>query len=417
MNEMCANGAFGKLTAGVKALIAVTGLAAGFAHAQNVATPSAPAGAKPAEEVVVGNGDGNAYYWIKLKGTLGREISETPLRQMITDAREHKADVIVIEVENRWNSNVDAEFADYVLGGRGVDEAFRVEPVSTVITNEIPQEWPVRPRVVMWVKQALGGIAPLPFASKEVYFHPSARMGALGGLEKKYDGVGDEVVREKQRSLRLGHLEGIVRSGGYDQNIMRAMTRREFVLTLGYDGDGKAVLLERRPENAAEELLSDSGAGIEQDTAEQVMSGEGNDYLTLNSRTASLIGLSKGEAATSDQLLQAIGLDRSGRQIKSKSVKIPEDWARNIDRAERSLMKALEEFLDVEIEAPGGWNERRTARSKRKKLLQEMKSIQKRWGEGLTPQFLQQNQIPPIPQIDDMINTIETDQMMDKKEK
>ena len=409
-----------KLGAGVwgaAMLIAVAGLGVGQAAAQTV-SPDSSKSKKPAVEEVVGNGDGNTYYWIKLKGNLGREICETPLRQQVADAREHKADVIVIEIENRWNSNVDAEVADYVLAGRGVDEAmFRVEPITTVITNEIPKEWTVQPRVVMWIKQALGGIAPLAFAAKEVYFHPGARIGALGGLERMFDGTGDEVVREKQRSLRLGHLEGILRAGGYDPNIMRAMTRKEFVLTLGYDSDGKAVLLERRPENSAEELLSDSGAGAEQDSLDQVMSGEGNDYLTLNSRTASLIGLSRGEAVTEDQLLQALGLDRSGRQIKSKSSKIPEDWVRNIDRAERALLKAAEGFRDVQVQAPGGWNERRAARSKQKKFLQEMKSIQNKWGEGLTQQFLGQNQIPPIQQIDDLINQIDTAQLMDKKDK
>lgn len=368
-------------------------------------------------EDVVGIGDGNAYYWIKLDGVLGRDISQTPVRDMVRDAREHKADVIIIEVNSRWTGRIAPEYIAYADPGRTATQVFRIEPITTIFTNDIPKEWTYKPRLVMWVKEGRGGIAPLPFVAPEMYFHPLGQLGALGGLESLFDGVGDEVVREKQRSLRLGHLEGLLRAGGYDYRIMRAMTRREYILTLGFDANGNAVMLDRRPETAGEELLTDSGEKSEADDMSAVAGGVGNDWLTLNARTAGLLGVSKGTADSQDELLLALGLDRSGKKIVSKSSKIMDDWKTSLDRAERALKKASREFADVRVEQPGGWNERRQARAKQKKYLQEMKRIQTQWGEGLLPEFLGQNRIPGIPEIDDAINTIDTRQQLDKKDK
>ena len=369
------------------------------------------------KEAVVGNGDGNTYYWIKLDGILGRDISQTPVREAVLDAQAHKADVVIVEVNGKWTGRIAPEYASYAEPGRNVDKVFRVEPISTIFTSEVPDKWQPSPRIVMWVKEGRGGIAPLPFAGKEIYFHSAGQIGALGGLESIFTGVGDEVVREKQRSLRLGHLEGIVNAGEHDFRLMRAMTRREFVLTLAYDDDGKPVLVERLPENPAEELLTDSGTGAEQDSQSEVLDGRGNDWLTLDARRASLVGLSKGTVDTPDELLLALGLDRSGRKIESKSTKIFDDWRSGVDRAERALKKAMRELQDVRVEPPAGWNERRQARSRQKKFLLEIKRIQQQWEEALLPEFLQQNQIPPIPQIDDAINNLDTQQQLDKKEK
>ena len=77
----------------------------------------------------------------------------------------------------------------------------------------------------------------------------------------------------------------------------------------------------------------------------------------------------------------------------------------------------MRELQDVRVEPPAGWNERRQARSRQKKFLLEIKRIQQQWEEALLPEFLQQNQIPPIPQIDDAINNLDTQQQLDKKEK
>ncbi|MFZ4573460.1 MAG: hypothetical protein ACOYN0_03620 [Phycisphaerales bacterium] len=367
-------------------------------------------------EGVIGNGDGNAYYWIKLDGVLGREISQTPVREALLDAQECKADVVIVEVNSKWTGRFDPEFAMYFEPGRGVDGVFRVEPISTIFTSEITEKWKPAPRIVMWVKEARGGIAPLPFAAKEIYFHSTGHIGGLGGLESIFEGVGDEVVREKQRSLRLGHLIGICEAGGHNPLLMRAMTRRECVLTLATDADGKPLLVERLPEDTSEELLTDSGEDVYQDNAIQVGSGDGNDWLDLPARRASLIGLSKGTVDTPDELLLALGLDRAGRKIEGQSTKIMKKWRSSIDAAERSLRKAREELADVRVEPPAGYNERKQARTRQKKLLQEMKRTQETWGEGLLAEFLQRERIPPIPNIEDAINDIEAQQKLDKKE-
>lgn len=385
------------------------------------ATPSQDPGTTPTiaetpSQGVVGNGDGTAYYWISLKGPMGRGFSQTPFRKMIQDAKANKADVIVIELDGNHSRQEGGDsIEDFANRGRNVDLAMRVEPITAVVTSEMPAEWEKLPRMVCWVRDAMGPVAPLPFIFKEIYLASNASIGGLGGLETIFDGVGDEVVREKQRSLRMGHLEGLVLAGGYDYRIMRGMTRREIVLTLGYDEDGNATLLERAPENPSEEILTDDGAGANQDSAADVIRNRGNDYLRLDARTALLLNVSKGTVDTRDELLDYIGLSRSGKLIEGKAKRIATDWSNQLNRAEQRLKKALADLRDVRVEAPGDYAARQKARARQKSLLEEMKRLLEQYEEGLSPQFLRDNEIPGIPQIEDLLNRIKTDGLLDKK--
>lgn len=447
--------------------LSVLGMWAGIVVQHASAQQAQPESPKPKQrnqpQVLTGNGDGNSYYWITMKGTLAEDLSVTPFRKAVADARERKADVLIIELDSQppIDPMLGPLFYEYMNPGRGVDEViFMVEPIAAVLTNEVPMEWERMPRIVFWVKMAVGGIAILPMVSGEIYFHSKAVLGGLGGLSEKI--MGDDWVTEKQRSLRLGHLEGLARAGGYDPLIIRAMTRGECQLKLTFDKLGKAGIEEIRPGYKAyleptEELLSDDNlieSGRLRDevtedfidgrkiTAKEIFYGRGNDYLTLDSRRAGLIGVSKGEVDTKEQLLEALGLLESGRELSSGETPFIK-WRRDIEAAQSRVIKIQESicsnWLSVSNPLPGDpWkfhglvmngNERvwrftpnfadnrgaaadvkdkwKKYASREKGLCLELIAILRKSGEGFTDQFKAENQVPTIEELRIRVNSME----------
>jgi len=357
-----------------------------------------------------------AWYWIKLSGKFGRDISQTPLRQAIRDAKANNASTIIIELDADELKLQQVGHEAFASAEDGFASVFRAEPMTTILTDEMPREWDSMPRIVTWVKRAEGGAAFLPFACPNIYFHPDGKIGGLGGLTFLFGGQANERVYEKQVSLRLGHAEGILLAGGYDDRLVRAMAMHEYVLTLGFK-DGKPVLYQRMPENPGEELLTDDAneeAG-RRDGIQTLARGTGNDVLTLDSRLALLLGVSKGEVSTKDELLTELGLDRDAREIKGRSDRIMKDWRTGLDSAERQVRRILDDYQAVEVEEPGGYTERTKARGRRTKLLNELVALLDRWEEALDDNWRGENRIPSDAEIKTILEQIKLEQMVDRK--
>ncbi len=359
----------------------------------------------------------HGFYWIKLSGKFGRDISQTPLRQAIKDAKANKAETIIIEVDAEELKLQQVGHEQFASAEDGFASVFRAEPLTTIITDEMPREWDSMPRIVSWVKRAEGGAAFLPFACPEIYFHPDGKIGGLGGLTFLFGGEAHERVYEKQVSLRLGHAEGILRAGGYDDRLVRAMAMHEYVLTLGTE-NGKPKLFERMPENPGEELLTDDGDDKQgrRDGIQVLARGTGDDVLTIDSRIASLLGVSKGEVSSKDELLTELGLDRDAHEITGRSERIMKDWRTGLDNAERQVRRALDDYNSVVVEAPAGYTERTRARGRRTKLLNEIVSVMSRLSEALDDRWRGQNEIPPDAQIRTWLEQIKLQQMLDRKD-
>ena len=94
----------------------------------------------------------------------------------------------------------------------------KVRELDTMLADRVNLggEFKTKPRMVAWVNKATGGAAFFPFLFKEIYFTSDGKMGGLGALESMFGGVGDEAVRQKQRSLRLGRAKGLAAKGGHD---------------------------------------------------------------------------------------------------------------------------------------------------------------------------------------------------------
>lgn len=389
------------------------------AKAANNAPAKAPASAKTSEpdrstsESATGK---VAVYFAKLGGEFGRDISETPLKEIVRDARKYQPDFLIIELDNEFKiyGQEQQEATTHVF-----DQLWRAEELAPILTTEIRDDpqWVKKPQLVFWVKRALGGAAFLPFITPHIYFHPEGKMGGIGHLEKIFNGSGDRVVQEKQFSLRLGHAEGKAIRGGYDPRIIRAMARDEYVLSYRIVG-GKAELLERMPESADEFLLTDDGSEQEgrRDDIQALARGEGNDCLTLTADVAHKLGVSKGTVDTFEDLMFQLGISRNYELVKGQSKRIMESWSEGIENAKRQLPRLWREYQRVEVKAPGGYRERTQARSQRKQILTEMQQIEKRYEEALNPRRIPPG-LPNWHDLETLKKQIDLEQLADKPER
>lgn len=353
------------------------------------------------------------YYWIELKGELGAQISQTPLREALDDARKNGANTILIEYDPVWNIDPRHPLPELAAN---FDEMFRAEAICEVFTDDVPKDWSVQPRIAMWVKDAMGGSAFLPLVVRELYFASEARMGGVGNLGELFDGVGDEVVRQKQRSLRLGHAEGWCIAGGYDFRLIRAMCFRNYVLSYRMSG-GKPELFEGYPTNAGEELLTDDGLEQNADDVNQVLRGDGgNDVLTINARLAEILGVSRRTVDTRDDLMAAMDIALDSVEVKGRSRNIMRDWTSGVESTKRTLLKLMDDYREVRVQEPGDQAARTKARGQRRSILEQMlRLIKGKFGEGLSPRWLGQNGIPSEADINTILEQIKIEQIKDRK--
>jgi hypothetical protein len=354
------------------------------AIAPTIAPTTAPA------EIAADDGR-KRVYWIDLEGKFGEDITETPLRSAIEDARKNKADVIFVYVNGDWSTTRYGEKVDVSGLQEDFEEMRRAEKIMPVLTDEIAAEWDHQPKFIFWIRRAMGGCAFFPLISNDNYFTSDGKLGGIGNLSTMMKGRGHERVVAKQVSLRLQHAVGWARKGGYNESLVRALTMPEFVLTVKLV-DGKPVFFERYPESPDEELLTDDGDKTNQDTIDLLARGEGNDVLTMNARIAKLINFSQGTVDTRDELFAATGLDREGVLVEGKSKRIMKDWSDGLVRAQKQLRKLVEELQEIQV--TGDRQQRIRARGSRINKIEQIKSVLKRYLEAWDPYFLNEVGIP-----------------------
>ncbi|MFO0830435.1 MAG: hypothetical protein U0637_01200 [Phycisphaerales bacterium] len=330
------------------------------------------------------------YYYAELTGRFGEDITQTMIRRVLKDAQKQKTDVMIFYLDATWRMRDDIENKDLPDDVNFFDAIFRAEDILPMLVEEVPREWDKAPKMVFWVRNAMGGAAMLPVACPNIYMHPEGRIGGLGDLSFIFGSTGDEVVRQKQRSLRLGHAKGWMHRGGYDERIMSAMAQAEYVLSMHADGS----LFEGYPQSPSDELLTDDGEKDNLDTLEQRVRGEGNDVLTLKPRNARLMGVSKGTVETKDDLLATLDLTSNAVDVGVKSKKITEGWKEELSRTRDQLKRLWRDYREVRVQQPGEYQQRTAARGKRRGILKQMKNILERYKEALTPPFFQENEFP-----------------------
>lgn len=385
------------------------------ASAPSPAAPGAPA--KPAATIDPG---ATKVYVINFKGEFGQDVTATPVKAAVSDAKKLGADIILIKIDctytYRGQQRDEYNPAD---AGAAFNQLETVRQVGTLLTDDIRDdpEWKSntptgKPRLVVWVKKALGGVAFMPFISPEIYYTSDGRHGGIGYLERIFGSTGDEVVRQKQYSLRLARAEGLAIKGGHEEKLIRAMSRSDYVLSVSFVG-GKPVYFE---DMTGDELLTDDGneeAG-RRDTMEQIVRFEGNDVLMLDSKKAQRLGLSVGTADTLEDLAFELGVSRNYAVLPGRSDKIFEGWSRDVKDAEQQLQKIFRDFQRVQVQGNTP-EERNRGRGQQIRLLEDAKKLLERYGEGINPRAIQGAPEQWEVQINQIIEQIKQQIRLDKR--
>ncbi len=340
---------------------------------------------KPSKDVtVVGEGKTKAYL-MELTGEFTRDVALSPMKEVAKDIKKVMPDVLIIKVNCDFVNQYGEKEPEWNRFAGSYDQLELVRNIEVLITDHIQHdpEFKVKPRLVFWVKKALGGVGFLPFVSKEVFYTTDAKHGNIGLLDVMFEGMGDEVVREKQRSLRGGRAEGLAIKGGHPVEILRAMSRIDYVLSVSFP-DGKPEFFENL---AGEILLTDDGSlsGGRRDTVADVLRGGGNDILTLDSAMAKKLGMSDGTVDSDTELMDMLGYVRNYTLTPGSSKTILSGWSKGVRDAEIKIRELIREVGRVEIEAPGGWQERTNARSQQINIYNEIMGLLKKYGESISP--------------------------------
>jgi hypothetical protein len=377
-------------------------------------TPAAPASGEPAGKTApapaaAANEGAQKVYFLELEGWFGEDISQTPIRQAMADAKKNEVDYIIISINNDWSMERFGDLGDIKDDVGQFDQFWRALEIDPIFGHEIPQ-WPKAPKVVFWVKKAMGGAAFLPLGCKDIYFASEGKMGGIGHLDKMFGSTGDEVVRQKQYSLRVVTAQGIAIRAGHDPKLVKAMAEDEYILSVKYEG-GAPVYLERMPESPDEELLTDDAKDERRDDIVKLARGEGNDCLTLTAEKAQRLGVSKGTVDTLDDLLFQLGIARNHQIVNGQAKNIQKTWISGLESAKRRLQKLWEDYGEVEVAAPGEYPQRTQARGRQKSIINEMQALLTRYKEAINAN---QIEVPDYNQLEEMKRLIELDQLRDK---
>jgi hypothetical protein len=411
------------LTAGIEAtatyqkseLLSITKGTGQTPAAPTAATPGAPKQPEMKAAAADPAGSGKKkIYTIELTGWFGEDISETPMRQAVKDAKKNNADYIIFVIDNDWSLRRFGQLEDIKDDQGQFDQMWRAEAMSPVFNEEIRREWTTPPTVVFWVKKAMGGAAFLPLSCRNIYFHSDGKIGGIGGLNRIFGQTGDKVVREKQFSLRIAHAEGLAILGGYEPKLIKALCRDEYILSYRIEG-GRPVYLERMPESIDEILLTDDAdeqAG-RADTIDRLARGEGDDCLTLNADLAFKLGVSKGTTDTMDDLIFKLGIARESEMVKGNSQRITKGWIDGLEDAKRKLRKLWEEYENVQVAQPAQFPQRTQARGRQKAIIEDMQQLLKKYEEAINPR---QVPCPDWATLNIIKERLKTQQMADRPE-
>lgn len=370
---------------------------------------AAPAGAAPDDAKQTDSSiDQSKVYIIGLTGEFGVDISKIPVRRAIEDAKSKGADTLIFHIDNKWeflNRRTGEKMTSATLIGPGINQLLQFEDMSPVFSDEIQQNWKKQPRIVFWVKQALGGASFLPFMSREIYMTSDGRMGGIGGLDLIMQG--NRTVVEKQRSLRLAHAQGWAIKGGYDPRIISAMMVVEYVLSYRPVGDG-VEFLERMPETSDEVNLTDSG---ESDTTAESVRGRSKAFLTITPEVGRAIRVVKDIADTEDELFFKMGIERRVNVV-GRADQIMKSWSNSLERAAKDLRRLWGEDFRTAVE--GNFEQRRAARSKRIRAIEQIQEIFKRFGDALN-EVRDDLQIPADPELNTIKEQIRITQQQDRR--
>lgn len=374
-------------------------------------------------------------YVCTLGGEFGRDVSKTPVKEMMEDLVKAQPDVVVFRFDHTfgYQGEQTVDFDHQGSDGYVSQLLIRAMEIDTLITPVLRNDPRLvkKPEVVAWVHRAMGGAAFLPLVFQDIYFTSDGHQGGVGGLDFLFDGVGDEVVRQKQRSLRLAWVEGMANQGefGNDASSMtaealsnakrrkyaKAMCWGDYVLSYRLVG-GQAELKEEMPSSPEWFILKDDGPTNKDhaDSMQDMVRMRGNDYLTFDAKTAFDVGYSKGTADSLEELMNKMGHPRGWASMRTKSGQIFREWSKDVSKTEIEVGKLIRAYQGVAVKPPGMYEQRTEARGRQIRYLQQISSIVKEYAEALNPRRVGAPE-GLLDQIDVQIDRIKTQQTLDRR--
>jgi hypothetical protein len=360
---------------------------------------------------------GTQLYVAEMKGNFGVDVSETTLRRLFEDVDRVFNDIMEESGPDGMRTVVKPEFREsHVVVLRmdagtnprqGFDGLFRVEDLAPIIEEQIVGR---HRRVVFWVERAENGAALFPWVSREMYFTNDGIMGFTGDLQDF--SIGDEMVDEKQISLRIGHAEGFAVKGGYDPTLIKPMVRSKYWLAVRFEG-GEPVYLTRKPKPEDGEgwvILTDDGEGENEDKKAR----GANDLLVLDQEWAQKLKVSRGTVDTLDDLAFQLGTEKNYKKVESKADDIMSGWRKEVEdflkqvsRNPNSPGRLWRDFNEIRVE--GDYDQRTKGRMRQLQILKQIRSLFVRYKEFADPDG------SAVADIDVQINFLEQEQARDKK--
>lgn len=369
-------------------LLALSGAALGQSASAEVASakPAEPSVAPPATETTEAP---TRVYVVPLRGELGRDVTATPMGQVIDDAKRNKADIIVFRIDLEYVRRGE-KYQDFLADDTAGWQTETVRHMSNVYMEKIEADsgWEKKPKIVMWIKHAMGGAAIIPFTAKDVYFTSDGIHGGLGNMEHMHKSVSSR-VNEKMFSATMGRLQGMCLRNGHEPKLLMAMARTDYTLSVNWVG-GKP---EYHEDMTGADLLTDDGdptAG-RRDSIRDLLRFEGNDWLTLRPDLALKLGFSKGTVDTIGDMMFDMGLHRNYKVLEGKenrSAQIFQNWSREISDAEDRFFVLWREYNAIRIngETATKRNEQRGARMSK---LKQIQSMLMKYKEAINPRTIQ----------------------------
>jgi hypothetical protein len=322
---------------------------------------------------------------------------------MVEDMKKIQPDYVVLYIDTEWTNprtGTTNDVFDVGMAQQAYNSLSSIRDMGTILFDKVRNDstWTKKPKYITWVKNAVGPSAFLAFMGQQIYYTPDGLHGGIGYLDLLFANQGDLVVREKQRSLRLGWAVGLA-VDGVDTSlpadelraererrsfILRAMARMDYVLSYRLVG-GVPEFFE---DMTSGELLTDDGSENEnrRDTMEDALRWKGNDVLNLRADLAKTLRLSSGDASNLDDLAFNLGVQRAYRVYADRPNQIMANWARTVDRNYNQLIKLLRDYRDIEVN--GATRSARNAqRGRQISNLQQQIGICKKFGHAFAQQL------------------------------
>jgi len=338
-----------------------------------------------AKESANANADAATVYILPLTGEFGRRVASQSLLEALDDVRKSQPDYLVVLFDFEWafggirTNDLERARQSMVTWNAGMSAATEM---STLLTDRIrdDKKWVKKPKVIGWIRNAMGPSAILALVLRDLYYQPEARHGGIGYLDYILGGV-DETVRQKQISLREGAVRGIGNKGGYDEMIVLSMTKTATVLSVTYEGGVPKLFTD----DTGEELLTDDGIGGNADRLDDIVRGRGNDTLTLTADLAAKLRVSKGTAATRDELLDELGIVRNYKIIEGRAPAIFTNWERRVQNAERDMQEWARQAAETRAERDTP-DARVAARGRQIGLYEKCRRALEQYDKSLAPE-------------------------------